>query len=102
MNQKAMFEHLSFLLDNATMLLARPSLRGSVPLDVAYSSFMDNNELALALKEEELDKVTIYLSRCGLQVAKAFTLWRLQICALAQLGTYHKRLPGHRLGPGRR
>lgn len=81
-NQKAMFEHLSFLLDNATMLLARPSLRcdfaysgfsskstilidshktslfrGSVPLDVAYSSFMDNNELALALKEEELDKV---------------------------------------------
>ncbi|CAD5230370.1 unnamed protein product [Bursaphelenchus xylophilus] len=67
MNQKAMFEHLSFLLDNATMLLARPSLRGSVPLDVAYSSFMDNNELALALKEEELDKVTIYLSRCGLQ-----------------------------------
>uniref|UniRef100_A0A914Z1U8 RIH domain-containing protein n=1 Tax=Panagrolaimus superbus TaxID=310955 RepID=A0A914Z1U8_9BILA len=66
-NQKAMFEHLSFLLDNATMLLARPSLRGSVPLDVAYSSFMDNNELALALKEEELDKVTVYLSRCGLQ-----------------------------------
>lgn len=96
-----MFEHLSFLLDNATMLLARPSLRGlsskkscilyffvctfttneynclrlllcnglgSVPLDVAYSSFMDNNELALALKEEELDKLTVYLSRCGLQV----------------------------------
>ncbi|VDK67237.1 unnamed protein product [Onchocerca ochengi] len=66
-NQKAMFEHLSFLLDNATMLLARPSLRGSVPLDIAYSSFMDNSELALALKEEELDKVTVYLSRCGLQ-----------------------------------
>ncbi|EJD76290.1 ryanodine Receptor TM 4-6 family protein [Loa loa] len=66
-NQKAMFEHLSFLLDNATMLLARPSLRGSVPLDIAYSSFMDNNELALALKEDELDKVTVYLSRCGLQ-----------------------------------
>ncbi|EJW81198.1 hypothetical protein WUBG_07893 [Wuchereria bancrofti] len=66
-NQKAMFEHLSFLLDNATMLLARPSLRGSVPLDIAYSSFMDNNELALALKEEELDKVAVYLSRCGLQ-----------------------------------
>lgn len=62
-----MFEHLSFLLDNATMLLARPSLRGSVPLDVAYSSFMDNNELALALKEEELDKVASYLARCGLQ-----------------------------------
>lgn len=67
-NQKAMFEHLPFLLDNATMLLARPSLRGSVPLDVAYSSFMDNNELALALKEDELEKVAVYLSRCGLQV----------------------------------
>ncbi|KIH62211.1 RIH domain protein [Ancylostoma duodenale] len=79
-NQKAMFEHLSFLLDNATMLLARPSLRGSVPLDVAYSSFMDNNELALALKEEELDKASFFfpyqalfgirkqgLQRCGLQ-----------------------------------
>ncbi|CAJ0957143.1 unnamed protein product, partial [Mesorhabditis belari] len=66
-NQKAMFEHLSFLLDNATMLLARPSLRGSVPLDLAYATFMDNNELALALKEEELDKIAVYLSRCGLQ-----------------------------------
>lgn len=30
-------------------------------------AFKDNNELALALKEEELDKVAIYLSRCGLQ-----------------------------------
>jgi ryanodine receptor 2 len=30
MNQKAMFEHLSFLLDNATMLLSRPSLRGFI------------------------------------------------------------------------
>lgn len=46
------------------------SLRGSVPLDVAYSSFMDNNELALALKEEDLEKVTIFLSRCGLAVSE--------------------------------
>ncbi|KHJ43416.1 RIH domain protein [Trichuris suis] len=67
-NQAAMFEHLPFLLDNATMLLAKPSLRGSVPLDVAYYSFMDNSELALALKEDELEKVAFYLSRCGLQV----------------------------------
>jgi ryanodine receptor 2 len=67
-NQKALFEHLPFLLDNATMLLARPSLRGSVPLDVGYSSFMDNNELALGLKEEDLEKLTLYLSRCGIQV----------------------------------
>jgi len=68
-----MFEHLPFLLDNATMLLARPSLRGSVPLDVAYYAFMDNSELALALKEDELEKVAGYLSRCGLQVKK-FTM----------------------------
>ncbi|KFD64964.1 hypothetical protein M514_11549 [Trichuris suis] len=70
-NQAAMFEHLPFLLDNATMLLAKPSLRGSVPLDVAYYSFMDNSELALALKEDELEKVAFYLSRCGLQANAA-------------------------------
>jgi len=46
---------------------ARPSLRGSCPLDVAYSSLMDNNELALALRESDLDKVAVYLSRCGQQ-----------------------------------
>ena len=28
---------------------------------------MDNNELALALRESDLDKVTVYLSRCGQQ-----------------------------------
>ena len=46
---------------------ARPSLRGACPLDVAYSSLMDNNELALALRESDLDKVAVYLSRCGQQ-----------------------------------
>ncbi|XP_069116591.1 ryanodine receptor-like isoform X2 [Argopecten irradians] len=66
-NQRAMFEHLSYLLENSSMLLARPSLRGSCPLDVAYSSLMDNNELALALREAHLEKVAVYLSRCGLQ-----------------------------------
>lgn len=66
-NQRAMFEHLSYLLDNSSMLLARPSLRGSCPLDVACSSLMDNNELALALRESHLEKVAVYLSRCGLQ-----------------------------------
>ena len=38
--------------------VARPSLRGACPLDVAYSSLMDNNELALALRESDLDKVS--------------------------------------------
>lgn len=45
----------------------RPSLRGSTPLDVAYSSVMDNTELALALREHYLEKIAVYLSRCGLQ-----------------------------------
>ena len=66
-NQRAMFEHLSYLLDNSAMLLARPSLRGSCPLDVACSSLMDNNDLSLALRESHLEKIAAYLSRCGLQ-----------------------------------
>lgn len=35
-------------------------------MDVAYSSLMDNTELALALREHHLEKIAIYLSRCGL------------------------------------
>ncbi|CAG2055036.1 unnamed protein product [Timema podura] len=66
-NQKAMFDHFSFLLENSDILLSRPSLRGSTPLDVAYSSLMENTELALALREHYLEKIAIYLSRCGLQ-----------------------------------
>ena len=46
-------------------ILARPSLRGSAPLDVASASVMDNNELALALRESHLEKIASYLSRCG-------------------------------------
>ena len=49
-NQKAMFDHLPFLLENSNILLSRPSLQGTTPLDVAYSSLMDNTELALALR----------------------------------------------------
>ncbi len=42
-------------------------MRGSTPLDVAAASVMDNNELALALTEADLEKVSltdwfIYLS----------------------------------------
>uniref|UniRef100_A0A1I8JRY4 RYDR_ITPR domain-containing protein n=1 Tax=Macrostomum lignano TaxID=282301 RepID=A0A1I8JRY4_9PLAT len=65
-NQRAVFEqHLSFMVENGSMLLTKASLRGSCPLDVAYSSFMDNNELALALKEAQLERIASYLSRCG-------------------------------------
>ncbi|XP_064623398.1 ryanodine receptor-like isoform X6 [Lineus longissimus] len=66
-NQRAMFEHLAYMLENSGMLLSRPSLRGSCPLDVAYSSLMDNNELALALRESNLERITQYLARCGVQ-----------------------------------
>uniref|UniRef100_G1KC19 Ryanodine receptor 2 n=1 Tax=Anolis carolinensis TaxID=28377 RepID=G1KC19_ANOCA len=62
-NQKAMFDHLSYLLENSTS----PSMRGSTPLDVAAASVMDNNELALALREPDLEKVVRYLAGCGLQ-----------------------------------
>lgn len=36
-------------------------MRGSTPLDVAASSVMDNNGLALALEEPDLDKVKLRL-----------------------------------------
>ncbi|XP_009068059.1 PREDICTED: ryanodine receptor 2, partial [Acanthisitta chloris] len=67
-NQKAMFDHLSYLLENSSVGLASPSMRGSTPLDVAAASVMDNNELALALREPDLEKVVVrYLAGCGLQ-----------------------------------
>ncbi|TKS76306.1 Ryanodine receptor 3 [Collichthys lucidus] len=52
-NQKAMFDHLSYLLENSSVGLA--------------SSVMDNNGLALALEEPDLEKVVTYLAGCGLQ-----------------------------------
>ncbi|XP_023805329.1 ryanodine receptor 2 isoform X2 [Oryzias latipes] len=66
-NQKAMFDHLTYLLENSSVGLASPSMRGSTPLDVAAASVMDNNELALALREPDLEKVVQYLAGCGLQ-----------------------------------
>uniref|UniRef100_A0A671VHS3 Uncharacterized protein n=1 Tax=Sparus aurata TaxID=8175 RepID=A0A671VHS3_SPAAU len=62
-NQKAMFDHLSYLLENSSVGLGE----GSTPLDVAAASVMDNNELALALREPDLEKVVQYLAGCGLQ-----------------------------------
>ncbi|KAM4600943.1 ryanodine receptor 3 [Polymixia lowei] len=66
-NQKAMFDHLSYLLQNSSVGLASEAMRGSTPLDVAASSVMDNNGLALALEEPHLEKVVTYLAGCGLQ-----------------------------------
>ncbi|XP_066527985.1 ryanodine receptor 2 [Hoplias malabaricus] len=66
-NQKAMFDHLSYLLDHCSVGLASPSMRGCTPLDVAAASLMDNNELALILTEPDLEKVVQYLAGCGLR-----------------------------------
>ncbi|KAI3364144.1 hypothetical protein L3Q82_010961 [Scortum barcoo] len=84
-NQKAMFDHLSYLLENSSVgledslfwikehlhnicaPLKKRCAQGSTPLDVAASSVMDNNGLALALEEPDLEKVVTYLAGCGLQ-----------------------------------
>ncbi|KAM9848015.1 LOW QUALITY PROTEIN: ryanodine receptor 2-like [Aulostomus maculatus] len=66
-NQGALFDHLRYLLENSSVGLASPSMRGATPLDVAAASVMDNNELALALREPDLEKVVQYLAGCGLK-----------------------------------
>ncbi|VEL12704.1 unnamed protein product [Protopolystoma xenopodis] len=81
-NQKAMFEHLSYMLENSSMLLSRPSLRGTCPLDVAYSSLMDNNELALALREKQLEKNIRKLS-----IGSLGTINRVLLCTI-QLSSF--------------
>uniref|UniRef100_A0A674G6S9 Ryanodine receptor 1 n=1 Tax=Taeniopygia guttata TaxID=59729 RepID=A0A674G6S9_TAEGU len=63
-NQRSMFDHLGYLLENSGIGLG---MQGSTPLDVAAASVIDNNELALALKEQDLEKVVTYLASCGLQ-----------------------------------
>lgn len=42
------------------LCLASEAMRGSTPLDVAASSVMDNNGLALALEEPDLEKVCFF------------------------------------------
>uniref|UniRef100_A0A3Q2Z7H8 Ryanodine receptor 1 n=1 Tax=Hippocampus comes TaxID=109280 RepID=A0A3Q2Z7H8_HIPCM len=63
-NQRSMFDHLGYLLQNSGIGL----MRGSTPLDVAAASCIDNNELALALQEQDLEMVVTYLAGCGLQM----------------------------------
>nr|CAB3265843.1 ryanodine receptor 3 [Phallusia mammillata] len=67
MNQGAMFDKIDFLLEHGSVGLASPSMRGSTPLDVAAASVMDNNELALALRESDLETLVENLANCGLQ-----------------------------------
>lgn len=44
-------------LHSLTVYFTHPGMRGSTPLDVAAASCIDNNELALALQEQDLDMV---------------------------------------------
>lgn len=48
-------------------------MRGSTPLDVAAASVMDNNELALALEEPDLEKVIMYYSNIFLSIYSFFS-----------------------------
>lgn len=45
------------LLNEFSQPLAPTGMQGSTPLDVAAASVIDNNELALALQEQDLEKV---------------------------------------------
>lgn len=45
------------LLEHSTILFCFVGMRGSTPLDVAAASCIDNNELALALQEQDLEMV---------------------------------------------
>lgn len=50
-------------------------MRGSTPLDVAASSVMDNNGLALALEEPDLDKVSLSHRVVFLLDSERKTVW---------------------------
>ena len=49
-----------------------PGMRGSTPLDVAAASCIDNNELALALQEQDLEMVYPVLSLTNRTSPKSF------------------------------
>lgn len=65
---------------------------------------MDNNELALALKEEELDKVCGLWSRYWVyeKFRRPGCRIPVEMRSAAELGDDRQGLSGHRVGPGRR
>ncbi len=54
-----LLSYIHYILSCPVLSSASPSMRGSTPLDVAAASVMDNNELALALREPDLEKVRL-------------------------------------------
>lgn len=106
-NQRSMFDHLSYLLQNSGIGLGEclfalfvlwcifqgdlfsvgalfelqnlyflfAGMRGSTPLDVAAASCIDNNELALALQEQDLEMVKTF------DISKAIILISYGYCS---------------------
>lgn len=52
-----MFFIFSVIFTKSLCLFLLSGMRGSTPLDVAAASCIDNNELALALQEQDLEMV---------------------------------------------
>lgn len=52
-----------YLLNPICSLFVPTGMQGSTPLDVAAASVIDNNELALALQEQDLEKVLSLITR---------------------------------------
>ena len=53
----SLIQTVPFVDYSVFLCVASEAMRGSTPLDVAASSVMDNNGLALALEEPDLEKV---------------------------------------------
>ena len=71
--------------------LASPSMRGATPLDVAAASVMDNNELALALKEPDLQKVNCYsvpFSKVLLLTVLIMSCIHTMLCSILRMVCY--------------
>lgn len=56
-------------------------MRGSTPLDVAAASVMDNNELALALREPDLEKVRLTITETKRNTKKVLFAKIYQKCS---------------------
>lgn len=67
-------QNVKFALLCVFSCAASEAMRGSTPLDVAASSVMDNNGLALALEEPDLEKVC----HCGPLLKNTFDCREMQ------------------------
>ncbi|EDV29875.1 uncharacterized protein TRIADDRAFT_52741 [Trichoplax adhaerens] len=61
-NQRAMFEHMTYLLSHSDTSVTCTSMVGATPLDVAAAAMKDNLELVLALRKHHLERVVSLLA----------------------------------------